>query len=147
MAPAPTVAPPQPAPSDDLFAHLGSRSTDLPPIFDAAVAVAEGKAAAAAPAPSAAPVAAGALKQAVLDAVAAKTGYPVDALELSMDLEADLGIDSIKRVEILSAVREARPELPELDNEVLSGLRTLADVVNELEPAPSRPLRLVRAKP
>ena len=29
--------------------------------------------------------------------VAEKTGYPVEMLELDMDMEADLGIDSIKR--------------------------------------------------
>ena len=37
--------------------------------------------------------------------VADKTGYPAAMLELTMDLEGDLGIDSIKRVEILAAVR------------------------------------------
>jgi hypothetical protein len=31
-----------------------------------------------------------------------------------MELEADLGIDSIKRVEILSAMRERAPNLPEV---------------------------------
>ena len=35
-------------------------------------------------------------------AVADKTGYPADMLGMEMHLEADLGIDSIKRVEILS---------------------------------------------
>ena len=32
-----------------------------------------------------------------------------------MALEADLGIDSIKRVEILAALRERHPQLPEVD--------------------------------
>jgi len=53
-------------------------------------------------------------------------------LELAMDLESDLGIDSIKRVEILSAVSERIPELPELDNDALSSLRTLQEVVDHL---------------
>ncbi|MBW2258265.1 MAG: hypothetical protein JRI25_27210 [Deltaproteobacteria bacterium] len=74
-----------------------------------------------------------ALAEATLAAVAAKTGYPADMLELSMDMESDLGIDSIKRVEILAAVQEAVPGLPELDNDQLSALRTLADVVDHLE--------------
>ena len=43
-------------------------------------------------------------------AVAEKTGYPIDMLELDMRLDADLGIDSIKRVEILSAVQERLPQ-------------------------------------
>jgi len=33
---------------------------------------------------------------------------------LDMDLETDLGVDSIKRVEILSAVTEKAPGLPEV---------------------------------
>ncbi len=73
-----------------------------------------------------------ALVGALMEAVADKTGYPRDALELSMDLESDLGVDSIKRVEILSAVRDRVPELPELDNEVLASLRTLRDVADHL---------------
>lgn len=82
---------------------------------------------------AAAPAIAGAatadIQQAMLNAVADKTGYPVDMLELSMDMEADLGIDSIKRVEILGAVQKAVPQLPEVDSSVLGQLRTLADVV------------------
>jgi acyl carrier protein len=40
------------------------------------------------------------LEEALLDVVAQKTGYPVDMLNLEMNLDSDLGIDSIKRVEI-----------------------------------------------
>jgi NAD(P)-dependent dehydrogenase (short-subunit alcohol dehydrogenase family)/acyl carrier protein len=72
------------------------------------------------------------LQGAVLDAIAGKTGYPRDSLEPGMQLEGDLGIDSIKRVEILSAVRDAVPSLPELDNDRLSALRSVADVVDHL---------------
>ena len=46
----------------------------------------------------------------LLEAVAEKTGYPIDMLELDMRLDTDLGIDSIKRVEILSAVQERLPQ-------------------------------------
>ena len=35
------------------------------------------------------------------------TGYPVEMLELDMTLDNDLGIDSIKRVEILSALQKS----------------------------------------
>ncbi|MCU0592366.1 MAG: acyltransferase domain-containing protein [Desulfobacterales bacterium] len=45
-----------------------------------------------------------ALTQALLGVVSMLTGYPVEMLGLDMDIEADLGIDSIKRVEILSAL-------------------------------------------
>ncbi|GAA1300472.1 SDR family oxidoreductase [Saccharothrix xinjiangensis] len=47
----------------------------------------------------------------LLAVVAELTGYPVDVLDLDMNLEGDLGIDSIKRVEILSALRERLPDL------------------------------------
>ncbi|WP_052407466.1 type I polyketide synthase [Allokutzneria albata] len=40
-----------------------------------------------------------------LNVVADRTGYPVEMLDLDMELEADLGIDSIKRVEVFSALR------------------------------------------
>jgi acyl transferase domain-containing protein len=64
-----------------------------------------------------------------LEIVSEKTGYPVDMLELSMDMEADLGIDSIKRVEILGAVQEKYPELPTINAEELVELRTLSQVI------------------
>ena len=40
----------------------------------------------------------------LLGLVGQRTGYPKDMLGLDVDLEADLGIDSIKRIEILSEV-------------------------------------------
>ncbi len=68
----------------------------------------------------------------VLAVVAESTGYPVDMLEPSMALESDLGIDSIKRVEILSAVQKAAPELPEVDTGALASLDTLQEVIDHL---------------
>ncbi len=65
----------------------------------------------------------------VLAVVAEKTGYPEDMLALDMDLEGDLGIDSIKRVEILSAVVERAPGLPEVETSAMVGIRTLAEIV------------------
>jgi len=43
-----------------------------------------------------------ALEQKLLAVVSDRTGYPVDLLALDMKLEADLGIDSIRRMEILT---------------------------------------------
>ena len=71
-----------------------------------------------------------AIESIMLNVVADKTGYPTEMLELSMDMEADLGIDSIKRVEILGAVQDQVTDLPELDAEQLSQMRTLAEIVN-----------------
>ncbi len=64
--------------------------------------------------------------------VADKTGYPAEMLRPEMALEADLGIDSIKRVEILSAMRDAVPELPALDPKALGTLQTLGEVADKL---------------
>ncbi|TYK64113.1 phosphopantetheine-binding protein, partial [Colwellia echini] len=62
-----------------------------------------------------------------------KTGYPTEMLELGMDMEADLGIDSIKRVEILGAVQEIITDLPELNPEDLAELRTLGEIVSYMQ--------------
>ncbi len=43
----------------------------------------------------------------VLAIVAEKTGYPEDMLEMDLDLEADLGVDTVKQAETFAAVREA----------------------------------------
>ncbi|MHC5825634.1 MAG: phosphopantetheine-binding protein, partial [Nostoc sp.] len=62
-----------------------------------------------------------------------KTGYPVEMLELEMDMEADLGIDSIKRVEILGAMQEMYPNLPKPNIEELGELRTIGQIVDYLQ--------------
>merc|ERR1712025_1122894 len=49
-----------------------------------------------------------------------------------MDLEADLGVDSIKRVEILSAMQEQAPDLPEVDPAELAKLATLQQIVDRM---------------
>ena len=70
--------------------------------------------------------------EAFLQVVSEKTGYPVEMLELSMDMEADLGIDSIKRVEILGAMQTQFPDLPRVEPETLAELRTLGQVAGHL---------------
>ena len=85
------------------------------------------------PAPvAAAPVAAPALDlhALLMQVVADKTGYPAEMLSAEMNLEADLGIDSIKRVEILSAMREEAPQLPEVDAGAMAELQTLGQIVD-----------------
>jgi acyl transferase domain-containing protein/NAD(P)-dependent dehydrogenase (short-subunit alcohol dehydrogenase family) len=68
----------------------------------------------------------------LLAVVADKTGYPVEMLELSMGLDADLGIDSIKRVEILSALQEQLPDAPVVKPEHLGELTTLGQIADFL---------------
>ncbi|MBI3828689.1 MAG: SDR family NAD(P)-dependent oxidoreductase [Planctomycetes bacterium] len=72
---------------------------------------------------------AGALEAALLEIVADKTGYPKETLNLTMDLEADLGIDSIKRVEILSALQERFPQAKQFQSDELGALRTLQQII------------------
>ncbi|MBN2047725.1 MAG: hypothetical protein JW750_07785, partial [Anaerolineaceae bacterium] len=69
----------------------------------------------------------------LLATVSDKTGYPAETLELSMNMEADLGIDSIKRVEILGAIQEEMPEIDTIDMEALGGLNTLQEVVDFIQ--------------
>ena len=76
-----------------------------------------------------APVSASSLTATVLAVVSEKTGYPTEMLNLGMSLDHDLGIDSIKRVEILSALQEQVPNLPAFKPEELGSLHTLNDVV------------------
>jgi NAD(P)-dependent dehydrogenase (short-subunit alcohol dehydrogenase family)/acyl carrier protein len=89
--------------------------------------------------PPAADPAAGGVAEILLATVSEKTGYPRDVLGLHMELEADLGVDSIKRVEILSALRGSVPDLPSLELQHLAPLKTLGEVVawieNRLAPA------------
>ena len=71
----------------------------------------------------------------MLEVVSEKTGYPAEMLELEMDMEADLGIDSIKRVEILGAMQEQYPNLPAVNPEELAELRTLGQIVEQMQGA------------
>ncbi|WP_415776073.1 beta-ketoacyl synthase N-terminal-like domain-containing protein [Shewanella oncorhynchi] len=84
-------------------------------------------------APAANGLSAALVQQTMMAVVADKTGYPTEMLELSMDMEADLGIDSIKRVEILGTVQDDLPGLPELNPEDLAECRTLGEIVNYMQ--------------
>ncbi|MBR4508340.1 MAG: SDR family NAD(P)-dependent oxidoreductase [Elusimicrobiaceae bacterium] len=47
-----------------------------------------------------------ALTKEIVDIVAEKTGYPQDMLELDLDMEADLGIDTVKQAELFALFGE-----------------------------------------
>ncbi|MBN1930170.1 MAG: SDR family NAD(P)-dependent oxidoreductase, partial [Desulfobacterales bacterium] len=68
------------------------------------------------------------ITNALLAVVSELTGYPVQMLALDMDIEADLGIDSIKRVEILSTLEEKLPNLPNIAPDVMGSLKTLGQI-------------------
>ena len=52
---------------------------------------------------------------------------------MEMELETDLGADSIKRVEILGAMTERAPELPDVDPAAMAELKTLGQIVDHME--------------
>ncbi len=85
----------------------------------------------------------------LLKIVEDRTGYPIDMLDPDANLEADLGIDSIKRVEIVAAFRRAELEsLSELaagTMERLTGARTMRAVVETAAEllADERPAKVV----
>jgi acyl transferase domain-containing protein/NAD(P)H-dependent flavin oxidoreductase YrpB (nitropropane dioxygenase family) len=73
---------------------------------------------------------------ALLEIVSERTGYPPEMLDPALDLEADLGIDSIKRVEILNSFRKILPEQKQLQLESgieeLAGTKTLQGIMDWL---------------
>ncbi len=68
------------------------------------------------------------IKKKVLQIVAEKTGYPEDMLDLDLDLEADLGVDTVKQAEMFAAVRAAY-NIPRDENLKLRDFPTLAHVI------------------
>jgi NAD(P)-dependent dehydrogenase (short-subunit alcohol dehydrogenase family)/acyl carrier protein len=89
----------------------------------------------------------------VLGIVADKTGYPSDMLELDLDLEADLGVDTVKQAEVFATVREEF-KIPRKDDLKLRDYPTLRHVINFVKdsqaagassesPAPAAPVASV----
>jgi acyl transferase domain-containing protein/NAD(P)H-dependent flavin oxidoreductase YrpB (nitropropane dioxygenase family)/NADP-dependent 3-hydroxy acid dehydrogenase YdfG len=67
------------------------------------------------------------IKNVILEVVSDKTGYPIDMLGMDMDLEADLSIDSIKRMEIIGALRD-KMIFPEHREESEEGIEKLVSI-------------------
>jgi NAD(P)-dependent dehydrogenase (short-subunit alcohol dehydrogenase family)/acyl carrier protein len=68
------------------------------------------------------------VRENVLNLIAEKTGYPKDMLDLDLDLEADLGVDTVKQAEVFAAVRETY-NIPRDPNLKLRDFPTLARVI------------------
>jgi acyl carrier protein len=66
-----------------------------------------------------------------MDTVVEKTGYPEDMLELDLDLEADLGIDTVKQVDIFARTREAFGVTRD-PNRALRDFNTLRKVIEHI---------------
>ncbi|HXZ47166.1 MAG TPA: beta-ketoacyl synthase N-terminal-like domain-containing protein, partial [Pseudolabrys sp.] len=68
------------------------------------------------------------VKERILALVVEKTGYPKDMLDLDLDLEADLGVDTVKQAEMFAAIREIY-NIPRDENRKLRDYPTLAHVI------------------
>jgi len=73
------------------------------------------------------------LSEHLVGVVGEKTGYPPEMLDIDLDLEADLGIDSIKRIEILGTLQSDAilpGDSPDGYMEELSKLKTLHAIID-----------------
>jgi acyl transferase domain-containing protein/NAD(P)-dependent dehydrogenase (short-subunit alcohol dehydrogenase family)/acyl carrier protein len=105
-----------------LKAVLEMVGTGVPPVRDNGGAVGI-------PRPTSAAKAAPDAQQTLLSLVSERTGYPTDMLGLDLDIESDLGIDSIKRLEIMIAFAKTIPGAPDDLPEKLNMCRTLKAVL------------------
>ena len=85
------------------------------------------------------------VREQVLALVTEKTGYPPDMLDVELDLEADLGVDTVKQAELFASVRE-KWGIPRDDNRKLRDYPTLRHVIDfvhqmrpDLEPTAAAP--------
>ncbi len=106
----------------------GVAAATPPPTRKIATAPAATPAPALTPAPAVQLVTDESIKEKVLEIVAEKTGYPKDMLDLDLDLEADLGVDTVKQAEMFAAVRAAY-NIPRDENLKLRDFPTLASVI------------------
>ncbi|MCU7729478.1 SDR family NAD(P)-dependent oxidoreductase [Actinoplanes sp. KI2] len=84
---------------------------------------------------------------AVVGIVSELTGYPPDLLDLDLDLEADLGVDTVKQAEVFAAVRQ-RFEVARDDDLRLRDFPTLSHVIGWIrEKTGTPPAPAVEAPP
>ena len=82
----------------------------------------------------------------VIGIVSEMTGYPAELLDLDLDLEADLGVDTVKQAEVFAAVRE-RFDVERDENLQLRDFPTLTHVIGwvrdktGIQPATAAPHR------
>ncbi|MBZ5498156.1 MAG: SDR family oxidoreductase [Acidobacteriia bacterium] len=104
------------------------RRPDLRPAVAPAPAAASPAAAVIAPTPAPGGPADDPVKDRVLEIIAQKTGYPPDMLDPDLDLEADLGIDTVKQAEMFAAIRAAY-DIPRDDTLKLRDFPTLMHTI------------------
>lgn len=77
----------------------------------------------------------------IISCVANKTGYPADMLNKDQSLEEDLGVDSIKRVEIFSSLSEKFIKLQDTDAADLNEIQTISDIFTFIKKDDSYPVK------
>ncbi|MFQ5676118.1 MAG: SDR family NAD(P)-dependent oxidoreductase, partial [bacterium] len=79
----------------------------------------------------------------LLQIVSERTGYPAEILDLNRDMDAELSIDSIKRVEILGALQQVcfpdAQSRSQEDMEELTKIKTLQGIVDWFSHAVTQP--------
>ena len=100
-APAPQAAAAQPAVTPAAQPAAAPVAPAVTPVAQPAAAVKP-----AAPKAPAAALDEATVTKEIVKMVAEKTGYPEDMLDLDLDMEADLGIDTVKQAELFAAMRE-----------------------------------------
>ncbi|SDU32585.1 type I polyketide synthase [Desulfobacula phenolica] len=68
----------------------------------------------------------------LVNTISELTGFPVEMLEPSMNLESDLGIDSIKRVEILSKLEQELDHIETISSDDIATLKTIEEIIQFL---------------
>jgi malonyl CoA-acyl carrier protein transacylase len=128
VLPVPLPPPPIPAPAAPVQTPVPPAQSIAPPAaVSAASAPATPPAVLAAPS-TVLPGAAASVAEQILGLVSEKTGYPPDMLDMDLDLEADLGIDTVKQAEVFATIRETY-DIPRRDDLQLRDYNTLAKVV------------------
>ena len=72
------------------------------------------------------------ISQMVLECIASKSGYDIHELDLDYELEADLGVDTVKQAEILSELRETL-QIPKETELVLAEVPTIRSLITWCE--------------
>jgi acyl transferase domain-containing protein len=82
----------------------------------------------------------------VVEIVSGLTGYPPELLDIDLDLEADLGVDTVKQAEVFAAVRE-RFTIARDDNLQLRDFPTLSHVIGWIREKTGTPSTLESTEP
>ncbi len=134
---APIAPAPRPAPAPAPVAPAPIAAAPAPAPAPVASAPKPQVAVAPAPAQPAASVDMAELEKFLVNFVVEQTGYPPEVVELDADLEADLGIDSIKKAQMFGELQEYFDVTP-TDGLTLDDFPTLRHIVNFLAKAPTK---------